>query len=172
MRNVAALFITAILGCCILSGCSTISEKRLPQIEGLASKGSVTVSCYDDMADMKVQLLTKRQMIMALYDGKPDRDGTNMVQQAESQTLKATGLLPGKYYLRISGWKDEDGKINDSKSRDYKLEIEPGKETLVSVIITDYMKSGILVGGVVVGAVTVATVIFSIALVMALIAAL
>jgi hypothetical protein len=172
MKKIAGFFLSIVLACLISAGCSTISEKRLPQIEGLASKGSVTVSCYDDMADMKVQLLTKRLMIMALYDGKPDKDETKMIQQVESQELKAADLMPGKYYLRISGWKDENGKLNTSKSRDYKFTVEPGKETLVSVIITDYMKSGILVGGVVVGAVTIATVIFSVVLVMALIAAI
>jgi hypothetical protein len=162
-----------ILGLCwLFTGCSTITEKRVTTAEDVSDNGSVSVSCYDDMADMKVEVLTRRLMIMSLYYGKPGRDGSKMIQQVEATVLKAEDLEPGVYYLRISGWKDKDGKLNTSKSRDYKFKIEPGKETAVSVIITDYMKSGILVGGVVVGAVAVASVIFSVVLVLALIAAI
>ncbi len=172
MNTIGRYCLLTICACFLFSGCSTINEKRVPVAENVAGKGSVIVSCYDDMGDKGVELLTRRLMIMALYSGKPDRDGSEIIKQVEAPTFNVGNLEPGAYYLRISGWKDENGKLNSSKSRDYKLKIEPGKETEVSVIISDYMKSGILVGGVVVGTVAVASVIFSVVLVLALIAAI
>jgi hypothetical protein len=169
-----------IRSCCLLaigiswlfSGCSTITEKRVPLEENVIGKGSIVVSCYDDRADEKVELLTERLMMMALYSGKPDRAGSKIIQQIEAPLFSVGNLEPGIYYLRISGWKDENGKSNTSKTRDFKLKIEPGKETQVGVIISDYMKSGILIGGVVVGAVYVASMVFSVLMFLALIAAI
>ena len=156
----------------IASGCSTVNVKQIPSKEDLSGKGMLIVTSFDTKGDMENNKPTSHQMIMALYDGKPDDDDSKIIQEGEGATFRVENLMPGKYYLRIRGWKDEKGKIDNSKSRDMKFKIAPGKITEINLVITDYMKSTILVGGVAVGTAAVLAVAFSVLLVFALIAAI
>jgi hypothetical protein len=156
----------------IASGCSTVNVKQVPSKEDLSGKGVLIVTSYDTKGDMDNNKPTSHKMVMAVYDGKPDDDDSRVIQEGEGPVLRVENLLPGKYYLRIKGWKDEKGKIDNEKSRDMKFKIEPGKITEINLVITDYLKSTILVGGVAVGTAAVLAVAFSVVLVLALIAAI
>ncbi|HEY9161470.1 MAG TPA: hypothetical protein VIS94_10335 [Desulfomonilia bacterium] len=156
----------------VSSGCSTVNVKQIPSKEDLSGKGILIVTSYDTKGDMDDNKPTSHQMIIAVYDGNPDDDDSKIIQEVEGPVLRVENLLPGKYYLRIKGWKDEKGKIDSSKSRDMKFKIEPGKITEINLVITDYLKSTILVGGVAVGTAALLAVGFSVVLVLALIAAI
>jgi hypothetical protein len=167
------LYILSIFFIMILaSGCSTVNVKQVPSKEDLSGKGVLIVTSYDTKGDMESDKPTSHQMIMAVYDGKPDDDDSKIIKEGEGAVLRVENLMPGKYYLRIKGWKDEKGGTDNSKSRDMKFKIEPGKITEINLVITDYMKSTILVGGVAVGTAAVLAVGFSVLLVLALIAAI
>ncbi len=165
---ILSIFIIALFA----SGCSTVNVKQIPSKEDLSGKGILIVTSFDTKGDMESNNPTSHQMIMAVYDGDPDDDDSKIIQQGEGPILRVENLLPGKYYLRIKGWKDEKGKIDNTKSRDMKFKIEPGKITEINLVITDYLKSTILVGGVAVGTAAVLAVAFSVVLVLALIAAI
>jgi hypothetical protein len=156
----------------LLSGCSTISEKSIPITENIIKgRGALMVSCYENKENMNKVIYTKHQVMMKVFDGKPDRDGTTMLKEYEGANLLMENLAPGRYYLRILGWKD-DGVMNTSKSRDFRVEVEEGKTSQVSLVVTDYLKTGVVIGGAVVGTVAIVSVAFAVVFVLALIAAI
>lgn len=139
--------------------------------ERIPGQGAVVVSSYDDKGALEKGILTSHQMLLAVYSGKPGTDSARMLQEGKGARWQVSGLAAGKYYLQVNGW-DDHGKKSTSETLVYPFSVEAGQSTAINLVITDYLKSSMAVGGAVVGTVTVATVVFSVVLVLALIAAI
>lgn len=172
MKTIKSNIMLLLLVAFISSACSTVNERHVAATEDLSGKGVLIVTSYDTKGDMKEGRPTSHQMLLALYDGDPDDNDSKLIEEGGGPVWRVDNLAPGKYCLRISGWKDGDGDTDNSKAKDLKFRIEKGKITEINLVITDYLKSTILVGGVVVGTAAVLSIAFSVLIVIALISAI
>jgi hypothetical protein len=140
------------------TGCATMTTDFTSAARGESrGTGSFRAAIFDRGKDVRTESFTTHRVESELY--REDAGGDVLVTRSAEPAFEATDLAPGKYRLRVSGWRDGNDTDSPSATRQKKFTIERGMHVEAKIVLNDYgaaISTGVALGVVVLVAAVVA----------------
>ncbi|HET9795588.1 MAG TPA: hypothetical protein VFS34_14130 [Thermoanaerobaculia bacterium] len=121
------------------TGCGTVTTdlKTTRHAPGAGTgTGAFNAAIFDHERDIAKNALTANRVESTLY--REDPGGPVAIKQTAEPSFEVTDLPPGRYRLRVAGWRDGNASSAPSATRQKKFTIAPATRVQANVVLNDY----------------------------------